>query len=79
LPLLELRDVRKTYGHGSGAVPAVRSVDLQVERGETVAIVGESGCGKSSLARVVVGLAPPTSGSVVFDGTDLTEQVGYQA
>lgn len=76
MALLELREMRKTYGHGGTAVPAVRSVDLAVERGETVAVVGESGCGKSSLARVVVGLTAPTSGEVYFDGADITRRVG---
>lgn len=73
--LLELDDICKTYRIGSTAVPAVRSVDLSVRSGETVAIVGESGCGKSSLARIVVGLMEPTAGSVVLDGKPLTPQL----
>ena len=71
MTLLELRNVHKTYGHGPAAVPAVRGVDLELGRGETVGLVGESGCGKTTLGRVLVGLNAPTSGEVVFDGEDV--------
>ena len=67
-PLLELRDVVVEYG---GGVRAVAGVDLAVQRGETLAIVGESGCGKSSLARAIVHAPPPTSGEVRFAGVPL--------
>ena len=68
MALLDIRDLHKVYGRGSRAVPALRGVDLQVERGTTVAIVGESGCGKTTLGRIVVGLQSPTSGEVLLDG-----------
>lgn len=68
MALLEVRGLHKVYGHATKAVPALRGVDLSVERGTTVAIVGESGCGKTTLGRVVVGLQPPTSGDVLLDG-----------
>ena len=68
MPLLELVDLRKTFGHGSGAVPAVRGVTLSVERGETLGLVGESGCGKTTLGRMVVGLQEASSGTILFDG-----------
>jgi len=67
-PLLELRDVVVEY---RGGVRAVAGVDLSVNRGETLSIVGESGCGKSSLARAIVHAPPPTGGEVVFDGVSL--------
>jgi peptide/nickel transport system ATP-binding protein len=51
---------------------AVDGVSFEIERGETLALVGESGCGKSTVARMLVGLYPPTSGSVRFDGQDLS-------
>ncbi len=68
---LAVRDLHKVHGRGSGAVPAVRGVDLDVAAGETLALVGESGCGKSSLGRVVAGLQPPTSGDITFGGKAL--------
>ena len=49
-------------------VKAVNSVSLEIQKGETLAVVGESGCGKSTLARTVIGLYPPTSGEVFYDG-----------
>jgi oligopeptide/dipeptide ABC transporter ATP-binding protein len=66
--LLELRSVHKVYGSGAGAVPAVRGVDLALNSGETLGLVGESGCGKTTLGRVVVGLQPATSGTITFEG-----------
>jgi len=68
LALLEVRDLYKTFGHGRTLTPAVRGVDLEVERGQTLGLVGESGCGKTTLGRVVVGLQEPTSGAIYFDG-----------
>ena len=72
MTLLECRNIHKTYGHGVATVPAVRGVDMQLERGETLGLVGESGCGKTTLGRVIVGLNAPTSGKVVFDGEDVS-------
>jgi oligopeptide transport system ATP-binding protein len=71
LALLEVRDLHKTFGHGHNAVPAVRGVDLMIDRGETVGLVGESGCGKTTLGRVVVGLQEPTGGEILFEGEPL--------
>ena len=73
MSLLQLTDLEKVYGSGAGAVPAVRGVDLLLRRGETVGLVGESGCGKTSLGRVVVGLQEATGGEIVFDG----EEIGH--
>ena len=75
MALLEIRDLHKQYGHGQRSLPAVRGIDLEVARGTTVALVGESGCGKSSTGRVVAGLTAPTSGRVSLDGQDLREAV----
>ncbi len=68
MALLEAQNVHKSFGHGRTLTPAVRGVDLAVERGQTLALVGESGCGKTTLGRIVVGLEEPTSGAIYFDG-----------
>ena len=65
----ELR--RMGFGH-AGYVKAVDGVTFQMEEGETVAVVGESGCGKSSLMKTILGLNIPTSGDVIFDGENLS-------
>jgi len=55
-------------------VKAVDGLDLEIPRGKTLSLVGESGCGKSTVARLVVGLYRPTGGSIHFEGVDLTEK-----
>ncbi len=72
-PALELRDVHVVYERrGRERVPAVAGASLTVEHGQIVGLVGESGCGKSSLARAAVGLVRPTAGTVMFDGREVT-------
>jgi ABC-type dipeptide/oligopeptide/nickel transport system ATPase component len=74
-PLLDVRDLRTVINTGDGPVPVVNGATFQVEAGETVALVGESGCGKSMTMLSVIGLQPSvaevTDGEVIFDGTDL--------
>jgi putative ABC transport system ATP-binding protein len=68
---LELRQVTKVYGSGPIEVRALSDVDLSVERGELVAIMGPSGSGKSTLLTIAGSLEEPTSGQVLVDGVDL--------
>jgi peptide/nickel transport system ATP-binding protein len=72
-PLLSARDLRVTFPgrHGASRARAVDGVDLDIRPGEIVALVGESGCGKTTLARSLLGLVRPTSGDVTFDGRPL--------
>lgn len=84
-PLLEVRGLVKTFGSGPGLldrvfkrpgprrVQAVRGVDFDLRKGQTLALVGESGCGKSTVAGCVSGLASPSAGTVKFRGVDMTE------
>ncbi|HND52307.1 MAG TPA: ABC transporter ATP-binding protein [Pirellulaceae bacterium] len=66
-PLIELR----TLGVSFGRQQVLRDLELQIPRGQTLAVIGESGCGKSVLLKTIIGLIRPTQGSVVFDGRDL--------
>ncbi|MFP4500506.1 MAG: ABC transporter ATP-binding protein [Candidatus Hydrogenedentota bacterium] len=71
-PLLEVTALESHFKLRGGTVRAVDGVSLAVNEGEVVGLVGESGCGKTTLARAIVGLAPATSGRIAFEGTDLT-------
>ncbi|MCA3285167.1 MAG: ATP-binding cassette domain-containing protein [Roseomonas sp.] len=84
-PMLELRDAARYFdvsrpllqrvvaGEGKRLLRAVDGVSLAVPKGRTLSLVGESGCGKSTVARLAVGLYRPSAGQVVFDGRDLAE------
>jgi oligopeptide/dipeptide ABC transporter ATP-binding protein len=83
MALLEIRDLTKYFpvragllGRTRDYVKAIDGVSLDVESGETVGLVGESGCGKTSLGRCLVRLIEPTSGSVTFEGRELSSLSG---
>lgn len=67
-PVIRARGVRLSFGKGEGLVRAVDGVDLDVDAGETLAVMGPSGCGKSSLLQMLGGLERPTSGEIWLDG-----------
>jgi ABC-type glutathione transport system ATPase component len=78
MPLLAVRDLVKVYQAGQGAfgtarreVRAVNGVSLDIQSGETLGLVGESGCGKTTLGRMILRLIEPSSGSVSFDGQNV--------
>jgi oligopeptide/dipeptide ABC transporter ATP-binding protein len=82
-PLVEVRDLVKHFPVRGGIlqrtvalVQAVDNVDLEIRRGETLGLVGESGCGKTTVGRLILRLIDPTSGSITFDGTDITKLRG---
>jgi oligopeptide transport system ATP-binding protein len=83
MSLLEVRELSVHFPVRRGVmrrarkwVRAVDAVSFDVAPGETVGLVGESGCGKTTLGRAVIRLVPPTSGRIVFDGTDITNMSG---
>ncbi len=73
-PFIEVRDVSKRFGD----FLAVDSVNLQVDRGELFSILGASGCGKTTLLRMLAGFESPTSGRIFLDGIDITDQPPYE-
>jgi peptide/nickel transport system ATP-binding protein len=68
--------VRALEGRPRQIVHAVDGIDIEIAKGETFSLVGESGCGKSTVARLVVGLYPPTAGTIAFDGNDMAMRRG---
>ncbi len=70
-PQIELRDVTRTYGEGEALVRALDAVDLAIGAGDFLALAGPSGSGKTTMLNVVGSIDAPTSGQILFEGTDL--------
>ena len=71
--ILEVQNLKKYFKSPRGTVHAVDDVSFTIERGKTLGIVGESGCGKSTTGRCILRLIEPTSGKVIFDGMDICQ------
>src|ERR1700756_1239001 len=85
MPLLSIRDLVKVYqtdesvfGKTKREVRAVNGVSLDITQGETLGLVGESGCGKTTLGRMLLRLIEPTSGGITFNGQDVVAASGSQ-
>lgn len=77
-PIIDVRNLRKIYHSGEVDVHALRGVNMQVGRGEFLAVVGPSGSGKSTLFNILGGLAAPTDGNVIIDGEDIQKLTDAQ-
>jgi len=71
-PLLAINDLRVTYRRRRASVDALKGISLSIQPGQVVGLVGESGSGKSTIGNATLGLVPVTSGSIRFDGRDIT-------
>ena len=76
--ILEVKHLKKYFKTQRGTLHAVDDVNLSIRRGKTLGIVGESGCGKSTIGRVILQLLRPTAGEVIFDGRDITRLRGRE-
>ena len=84
-PLVELeslsvdfRVAARNWRHGASTLRAIDGISLRIERGETLALVGESGCGKTTAGRALIRLYRPAAGRIVFDGNDVTDVAGSE-
>ncbi len=75
-PLLSVKDLEVTFRHGAHRVSAVAGVSFEVYEGETLGLVGESGCGKSTTGKALMKIVQPSAGTISLEGTDITELKG---
>lgn len=73
-PLLEVKNLKKYFSVGSGQLHAVDDVSFEIHEGKTLGLVGESGCGKSTIGRLIIRLLDATSGEVLFQGEDIFQK-----
>ncbi|MBQ7156043.1 MAG: ATP-binding cassette domain-containing protein [Synergistaceae bacterium] len=72
MTMLEVQNLSKYFAVPAGVVHSVEDVSFSVERGETLGLVGESGCGKTTTGRTIIRIYEPTAGKIIFDGQDIT-------
>ena len=72
-PILQVRDLKKYFNTPKGLLHAVDGVTFDINKGETLGVVGESGCGKSTLGRVILHLLESTDGQIIYEGKDITK------
>ena len=77
-PLHETRDLKKYFNVGGGKLHAVDGVNLKIYPGETLGVVGESGCGKSTVGKMLMHIHKPTSGRILYEGVDITDLEGRE-
>ena len=76
-PIIQLQEVNKEFGKGKNTVAALKDVNLDINKGEFVAIVGPSGCGKSTLLHVMAGLEQPTAGRILLAAEEVFAEHGF--
>ena len=74
MAMLEIRDLQVYYG----MIQAIKGISLDVNQGEVIALIGANGAGKTTTLHTITGLIKPTSGSIIFEGTDITKTPGYK-
>ena len=74
--ILDVRHLKKYFKTGKGMLHAVDDISFTIERGKTLGLVGESGCGKSTTGRAILRLIEPTAGEVFFEGKDIVKLSG---
>lgn len=76
--IVQIRNVKKYYGTGKNQVKALNGINLEIEKGKFITIVGTSGSGKSTLLNIIGGIDYPTSGNIIVDGIELTALKEHQ-